>query len=218
MKVKTFTFNMFGVNTYVVYDPGTLQAAIIDPGMINTAEEQLLVDFIKENRLSPIHLINTHLHIDHTFGDDFIAATYGLKLEANEADSKFGQHRDVQARGFGLPGSVGPVEIDVELNDGDKIIIGNGRLEVMTVPGHSPGSIVLYDREDGILFSGDVLFHGSIGRTDLAGGNHAQLIDGIHKKLLPLPDDTVVYPGHGTPTTIGRERRSNMFLGIRYTL
>lgn len=218
MKVKAFTYNMFGVNTYVVYDPGTLEAAIVDPGMIDRREERVLVDFIKENNLRPVHLINTHLHIDHTFGDDFVTATYGLKLEANGGDRRFGEHRDIQARGFGLPLSPEPIEIDVELNDGDRVYIGNKTLEVMTVPGHSPGSIVLYDREEGWIISGDVLFHGSIGRTDLAGGNHQQLIEEIHKKLLTLPDDTVVYPGHGPATTIGRERLCNMFLGIKHTL
>lgn len=218
MKVKEFTFNMFGVNTYIAWDEKSLEAAIIDPGMIDDNENQSLTDFIKENNLRPVHLINTHLHLDHTFGDSYVTDTYGLKLEANNGDAEFGLRRDVQARGFGLPFSPEPIEIDINLTDGDTIHIGNERLEVMTVPGHSPGSIVLYDCKGGILFSGDVLFRHSIGRTDLAGGNHRQLIEGIRQKLMTLPDGTIVYPGHGDPTTIGKERLTNMFLGMKFTL
>lgn len=209
---------MFGVNTYIVWDAETLEAAVIDPGMISKAENQILTDFIKTHNLRPVHLINTHLHIDHTFGDDFVKTSYGLGLEANENDSEFGRRRDAQARGFGLGLSPEPIEIDVNLKDGDRVYIGNDYLEVATVPGHSPGSIVLIDRKDGFVIAGDVLFKGSIGRTDLAGGNHRLLIDAIHRKLLTLPDNTVVYPGHGEPTTIGREKKSNMFLGYKFTL
>ena len=212
MKIKRFTFNMFGVNTYILWDPETLQAAIIDPGMITSDDNQRIDSFIKENNLKLIHLINTHLHLDHTFGDDYISTTYGLKLQANDGDSRIGQLRSVQARGFGMVMDLPPLTIHTSLNSGDKINLGNQHLVVSNLPGHSPGSIVLYSPEDGFVLTGDVLFCRSIGRTDLAGGNFDQLIKGIRNILLPLPDSTIVYPGHGEPTTIGEERSENMWI------
>lgn len=212
MKVKDFTFNMFGVNTYVLWNTDTLEAAVVDPGMISQDEEHAIADFIKLNGLGVVHLVNTHLHIDHTFGEEFIRDNYGVKVEANRADSFLGEARQAQARMFGLNLSPLPLSIDVELNDGDKIFLGDECLEVMTVPGHSPGSIVLYAPQSGFVLTGDVLFKQSIGRTDLVAGNHNQLVDGIKAKLLTLPPETVVYPGHGPSTTIGDEIRHNAFL------
>lgn len=203
---------MFGVNTYILWDPETLQAAIIDPGMITSDDNQIIDSFIKENNLKLIHLINTHLHLDHTFGDDYISATYGLKLQANDGDSRIGELRSVQARGFGMVMDLPPLTIHTPLNSGDKINLGNQHLVVSNLPGHSPGSIVLYSPEDRFVLTGDVLFCRSIGRTDLAGGNFDQLIKGIRNILLPLPDSTIVYPGHGEPTTIGEERSENMWI------
>lgn len=212
MNVKQFTFNPFAENTYVAWDTDTLDAVIIDPGMINPAEEKRLVDFISEKNLRPVHLVNTHLHLDHTFGDDFVARRYGLDVEACDNDAELGRRRDVQARGFGLNVAPGPLEIDRHLHEGDEITFGNETLHVIEVPGHSPGSIVLYSPDQAVLFTGDVLFQHSIGRTDLAGGNHAQLIEGITTKLLSLPDETLVLPGHGPSTTIGEERKFNPYI------
>ena len=212
MKVKKFCFNMFGVNTYVVYDPESRQAAIIDPGMMSPDEQDEFDHFIKSNNLNPTRLIYTHLHLDHAFGNDFVTSRYGLKACAHGDDEPLGANLSGQARMFGIPLNLRPMQVDEKMKNGDKITIGNDYLEVKHIPGHSPGGIVLYAPKDGFVITGDVLFNGSIGRTDLPGGNHAALINGIKKVLLALPDDTVVYPGHGGPTTIGAERRSNPWL------
>lgn len=212
MKVAIFQFDLFGINTYVVYDPVSKECAIIDPGMMSPREEQALVEFIDRNQLKVTHLINTHLHVDHAIGDAFVVDKYGLPVEAHADDEFLGSRMRQQAESFGLPPKAADVTVSQYLSEGDVIHIGDGELEVLHVPGHSPGSIVLYDRKDGFLIAGDVLFQGSIGRTDLPGGSHQQLINGIREKLLPLPDATVVYPGHGPATTIGDERRYNPYL------
>lgn len=208
MKISKFQFALFGINTYVVVDEASKQCAIIDPGMTLPEERQAIADFIESNHLTITHVINTHLHIDHVAGNDWLAKTYGAEIYANEGDLPIGRQIRKQAEVFGLPyGLVSDVTEIHNLKEGDIVEIGEGRLEVLQVPGHSPGSIVLYDREDGFVVGGDVLFAGSIGRTDLYGGSMPQLIDGIRKKLLTLPPSTIVYPGHGPATTIGREAK-----------
>lgn len=212
MKIARFGFSLFGINTYVIWDPGTLECAVIDPGMTGAREEQALVSFIGKNSLKVTHLINTHLHIDHAIGDSFVAERYGVPIEAHPADAMLGSRLQQQAVEFGIAEKVRDVEITTPLSDGEIIRIGNGELKVLHVPGHSPGGVVLYDEADKILIAGDVLFQGSIGRADLPGGDMAQLINSIKEKLLPLPDEVTVLPGHGPQTTIGAERRSNPFL------
>ncbi|MDE7443114.1 MAG: MBL fold metallo-hydrolase [Muribaculaceae bacterium] len=212
MNIKSFKFNMFGLNTYVVWDIATRKAMIIDPGMINEAEEHKLDTYIKDNNIEVTHLVNTHLHLDHTFGNDHVKRKYALPLQAHEADAPLGLTRAEQCRRFGLRGNADPVIIDKKLSEGDLITLGNTKFEVLHIPGHSPGSIVLYDSADSCIFVGDVLFQRSIGRTDLPGGNHVQLINGIRSKLLTLPPDTIVYPGHGPATTIGEELYGNPFV------
>lgn len=212
MKIARFEFSLFGINTYVVVDPATRECAIIDPGMISEEEQHALTRFIERNRLVVTHLINTHMHVDHAIGDAFVKATYGVPVEAHEADAVLGERLKQQAQMFGMSEEVGEVTVEHPLKEGDIVKIGEGELEVLHVPGHSPGSIVLYDRADGFLIAGDVLFERSIGRTDLPGGDHGLLVEGIKGKLFKLPDDTVVYPGHGGPTTIGAEKAGNPFL------
>ena len=212
MKVAIFTFSLFGINTYVVYDPTTLECAIIDPGMMGREEEEAMDKFISRNNLKVTNLINTHLHIDHVVGDRYVREHFGVKVKAHKDDAVLGERLQEQARMFGIPEKFDGVEISEYLKDGDVIRIGEGELKVIHVPGHSQGSIALYDEKDGFMIAGDILFAGSIGRTDLPGGNHEQLISGIKSKLLSLPDNTVVYPGHGPSTTIGAERYSNPFL------
>ncbi len=213
LKIKSFEFNAFGVNTYVVWDDVTRECAVIDPGMATAADTALLESFIDDRHLTVVHLVNTHLHIDHTLGDDFVIDRYGTPLEANENDEFLGEARDGQARMFGMRVPfTSPLKIGVRLKEGDKIMIGSEALDVLEVPGHSPGSLVLYAPSAGFVITGDVLFRRSIGRTDLPGGSYRQLIDGITAKLMRLPDDTVVYPGHGPSTTIGEERRMNPML------
>lgn len=212
LEVAIFQFSLFGINTYVVWDPDTKDCAIIDPGMMGREEENAMDAFIHREGLRVGQIINTHLHIDHAVGDHFASNAYGAPVKAHKADEPLGERMQRQADEFGIAHKFNGVKITEYLDDGDSVKIGNGTLEVLHVPGHSPGSIVLYDRADGFLIGGDVLFQGSVGRTDLPGGSHAQLINGIKKKLLTLPDNTVVYPGHGPATTVGAEKRSNPFL------
>lgn len=212
MKVAKFGFYMFGVNTYVVYDPEMKEAAIIDPGMSRKEEFEAIEKFIRREDLKVTHLINTHLHIDHAIADNWVKEKFGVPVEAHPADSTLGQYLAQQAHMFGLRGVDVAVEIDKELQDGDVVKIGNGELKVLHVPGHSPGSICLYDEKDDFVIVGDTLFEGSIGRTDLMGGNHRQLVDAIKNKLLSLPRETMVLSGHGGKTTIGQEWDSNPYL------
>lgn len=212
MRVSRFTFNMFGVNTYILWDDYSREAMIIDPGMIDDKEREIIDGFITSNKLNPSHLVNTHMHIDHSFGISYIAEKYGLRLECNHADQFLAERLKEQARMFGLPISIDELEISIGLNDGDILKIGNEEVQILQVPGHSPGSIVIYAPESSFLISGDVLFNSSIGRTDLPGGSYNQLISAINNKLMTLPDDTTVYPGHGPETTIGHEKRYNPYI------
>lgn len=212
MKIHIFNFSLFGINTYVVSDPDTRQCAIIDPGMIDREEERVMDDFLKRNNLNVTNIINTHLHIDHAVGDSYLKNKYGVPVSANALDLPLGDRMQQQAAMFGIQGAFDGVVIDSFLNDGDVVNIGNGSLLVIQVPGHSQGSIALYDQKDGFVIVGDALFQGSIGRTDLPGGDFDTLISSIKNGLLSLPDSTVVYPGHGAPTTIGDEKKYNPFL------
>ena len=210
MKIKTFEFNMFPVNCYVIWDD-TKEAAIIDPGCFYDEEKRKLKDFIIDKGLTVKHLLNTHLHLDHIFGNPFVLQEFGLSAEAHQADEFWIEEAPKQSRMFGFQLKEAPVPLGKYLHDGDLIQFGNTTLEAIHVPGHSPGSLVYYSKADSCLFSGDVLFQGSIGRADLAGGNFDELIDNICSRLFVLPNDTVVYPGHGAPTTIGTEKADNPF-------
>ena len=212
MQIAIFQFSLFGINTYLVFDPDTKDCAIVDPGMSTPEEEKAIENFIAEKGLTLQHVINTHLHIDHVAGVPFLRKKYGAPILAHEADKFMGEKIQHQASAFGLDMEIDGIEISEYLKDGDKIKIGNGVLEVIEVPGHSKGSIALYDPQGKWLISGDALFQGSIGRTDLPGGNYRELIDSLEEKLLSLPEDTVVFPGHGPSTTIGEEKRTNPFL------
>ena len=212
LKVARFGFYMFGINTYVVYDPEEKEAAIIDPGMSRKQEFDALENFIGREGLKVTHLINTHLHIDHAIADNWVKAKYGVPVEAHADDAMLGERIKQQAQMFGVQAEDVAVEIDRPLKEGDIIKIGSGELNVVHVPGHSPGSICLYDEADSFVIVGDALFQGSIGRTDLPGGNHRQLVDAIKNKLLTLPKETMVLSGHGDATTIGREWESNPYL------
>jgi glyoxylase-like metal-dependent hydrolase (beta-lactamase superfamily II) len=212
MKIVKFGLSLFGVNMYLIVDPETKECAVIDPGISDKLEQKALTDYINREGLLVTKLINTHLHIDHAFGNDFVVSTFGVKVMANELDAPLGERIVEQARMFCLNDSPKEIKIDKYLHDGDEINVGNGILKVLHVPGHSRGSIVLYDEIGGYIISGDVLFANSIGRTDLPGGDYDTLINGIKNKLLTLPANTIVYPGHGDPTTIGYEAHNNPYL------
>ena len=212
MKIAKFEFSLFGINTYVVYDPETRKCAIIDPGMIDGEEEEALEGFITRNNLEVTNIIDTHLHVDHAVGVSFAKRRYKVPFMAHKSDEPLGTRLREQAKMFGIREKVDDVFIDTYLEPGDIIRIGKGELKVLHVPGHSPGSVALYDEKDGFVITGDALFCGSIGRTDLPGGDSRTLIESIRKNLLTLPDSTLVYPGHGPATTIGQEKRTNPFL------
>lgn len=211
MDIKIFQFNPISENTYVLYDD-TKECVIIDAGCFYPDEQRYLLSFILDNDLVVKHLLNTHLHFDHIFGNGFIYDQFGVKPEANKEDEFLLEGLPGQLRAFGFDnrGITSP-EIGTYLNENDVVTFGNQRLIVLQIPGHSPGSIVFYNQEAGCVFVGDVLFRGGIGRTDLARGNYNQLIDGIKEKLFTLSPHTVVYPGHGPMTTIGEEVKNNPF-------
>lgn len=211
MKIKQFAFSPFQENTYVAYTDSK-EAMIIDPGCYSTTEEDQLRTFIESNGLKVVYLVNTHLHLDHAFGNSFVEETWNVRTAAHAGDSFWLKGMAGQCRMFGLELRKPAPGIGIELHEGDRIPLGSESFEVLHVPGHSPGSIVLYNGQHHILFAGDVLFEGSIGRTDLQGGDYGQLIKGIQEKMLVLPDETVVYSGHGAATTIGKEKASNPFL------
>lgn len=210
MKVKPFVTNPVRENTYVVYDE-TGEAAIIDCGCITHEEKSALVDFVSENHLKVKYLLNTHLHFDHVMGTSWAAQTFGVQLFANKNDeyllSKFDEH----LRFFGLACKTKPQPLAGYLSENDVVNIGNFQLKVIETPGHTPGGICFYNENEHVLFSGDTLFCGSVGRTDLDGGDYGMLIKSL-KKLAVLPDETVVFSGHGITTTIGDEKRGNPYL------
>lgn len=212
MKLQSFEFNLFGEHTYVVWNQETHEGAVIDPGMSNDNEKRQFEIFIEENRIKLKYLLYTHLHIDHTLGHEFVSERYALRSMAHPYDAPLGQARAAQAQMFRLR-IPQPKELiaDSDLFDGQILPIGNESLEVICIPGHSPGSVAYYCRKSDFVLTGDALFNGSIGRTDLPGGNHQQLISSIEKRLLTLPNDTKVYPGHGPDTTIGREKLHNPY-------
>lgn len=212
MKIAIFQFSLFGINTYVVWDPQTKDTAVVDPGMINKREEEAMAEFIERNNLKVCAILNTHLHLDHAAGNAWTKHATQAPVMASSQDSYLGKRMDEQAAMFGIERDFKNVTLDRDLKPGDCVAIGNGRLEVLAVPGHSRGSLAFYDREDGFVIVGDALFQGSIGRTDLPGGDQATLIRSITSQLLTLPDSTVVYPGHGEPTTIGAEKSHNPFI------
>lgn len=212
MKIAIFQLMLFQVNCYVVYDPEAKEAAIIDPGIIDNREIEAIDSFLTKNQLKVVAVVNTHLHIDHVVANQGLSDKYGVDVMAHEDDKFLGDRLKQQAAEFGLPFKMDNAGVTKYLHDGEKIRIGNGELEVIHLPGHSPGGIGLYDAKDGFLISGDSLFEGSIGRTDLPGGNLAKLLESVKKRLYTLPDETVVYPGHGPATTIGEEKKNNPFV------
>lgn len=212
LKIKQFVFNPFGESTYIVSDEATGEAIVVDPGMITDDECERLDSYIADNKLTVTGVVNTHLHLDHCFGANYVRDRYGVPVKAHAADAPLGASLALQARRFGIVTDDQSVEIDAPLADGDTISLGDDRLEVLHTPGHSPGGICLYSPTGRFVIAGDTLFRGSVGRTDLEGGDFAQLGDSVRSKLLTLPDDTLVLPGHGPATTIGDEKRSNPFI------
>src|ERR1051325_5562660 len=210
INIQGFTFNPFEENTYILFDE-TKECVIIDPGCSNPSEQKELADFIAEENLKPVRLLNTHCHIDHVFGNSFIAKKYNLRLEINKNDLEVLHSLPQVSHLYGLNAEQA-VEPSKFLEEGDKITFGNSSLDILFTPGHSPGSICFVSHEDKFVIGGDVLFYGSIGRTDLPGGDHETLLNSIRTKFFPLDGDFVVFSGHGRETTIGFEKENNPFL------
>jgi len=210
MKIAQLVFNSFSENTYVVYDE-TNEAIIIDPGMSTPEEEQKFIEFIEKNNLNPTKIVNTHCHIDHILGVDFLKTQYKIKLFANKDDEYLLENAIETAELFGIDLAQSPT-IDEYVCETDTIQFGKSSLKIIEVPGHTSGHLAFYSEEDKFVLTGDVLFKDTIGRTDLPGGNLDQLLLNIKTKLLPLGDDFNVLPGHGPNTNIGTERINNPFL------
>ena len=208
--VKAFTFSPVQENTYVLYNEQK-QAFIIDPGCYFEEEREELARFLQQNKLIPVKLLNTHCHLDHVFGNKWIYETYGLELHLHPNEKPVLDRAPVSGLMWNLPfdNYNGPLHW---LNEGDIILLGTDELQVLFAPGHAPGHVCFYCKAQAFVIGGDVLFRQSIGRTDLPGGDHEQLLNSIRTQLFVLPDDTTVYSGHGPATTIGYEKRNNPFL------
>ena len=216
MKVKQFVNNPFQENTYIIWCDDTKEAAIIDCGAMMQAEYDKIAQFIETEGLKITHLLNTHLHLDHCFGNNWACHKYGLSTEGSLADEPLFRNIKTQAAAFGIPEEYLDTD-DIsytikELREGDTVKIGNGSLRVIETPGHTPGGISFLNDMDWNIFVGDTLFAGSVGRTDIDGGSHTLLIRSIQEKLMVLPEFTIVYCGHGPSTSIGVEKNENPFL------
>ena len=210
LTIHFFEFSPISENTYLLYNESG-DCLIIDPGCYFQAEEQQLKSFITAKKLKPKQLLNTHCHLDHVFGNRFVHETWGLPLYLHPLEKMVLDYAPEAGQRWNLPFRQyeGPLHF---LKEGDLIRLGEDELKVIEAPGHSPGHICFYCEKQAFLIGGDVLFRRSIGRTDLPGGNHQQLLNSIRDKLFTLPDEVRVYPGHGESTTIGYEKKSNPFL------
>ena len=216
MNIKQFVVNPFGVNCFVLSNDAG-DAILIDPSVSNEREEEALARYIEQNHLTVRHLLNTHLHLDHVLGNAFVTRKYGVQPEAHEEDVFLLDLQEEQSQMFGLPMREPSPGLGNTLAEGDAVEVPGIHLQVFHIAGHSPGGIAIYCENPGevngqkdvppLLFPGDIMFAGSRGRSDLFGGDDHALVSGIKSKLLPLPDDTVVFPGHGPMTSIGDEKQ-----------
>lgn len=209
LHIHIFRFNPFSENTYVLFNDQK-NGVIIDPGNWNEKENEILENFIKEKEISIKNILLTHAHIDHVLGLQWAFDTYKVAIKMHEEEKDVLDRNPMSARnyGFDFKPFVGDIEL---LNEGEKYFIDEDSFEIFHVPGHSPGSIAFYNEAQKFVISGDALFQGSIGRTDLYRGNHEQLLESIRTKLFTLPEETEVYSGHGNSTQIGFEKNHNPF-------
>ncbi|MEI2696665.1 MAG: MBL fold metallo-hydrolase [Saprospiraceae bacterium] len=210
MHIKSFCFNPFSENTYILYNDA-LDGIVIDPGCSNTSERLELKRFISDTRITLKRLLLTHAHIDHILGLSFVAEQYGLLAELHSGELPVLESAEIVAKMYGVPYEK-TQHSSVYLVDNQIITLGDANLTCILTPGHSPASLCFYNKEKNYVIGGDVLFEGSIGRTDLPGGNYETLITSIKTRLYPLGNEVMVYPGHGGATTIGQEKLTNPFL------
>ena len=208
--VKAFTFSPVQENTYILYNEQK-KAFIIDPGCYFDEEREELASFLQQTALTPVQLLNTHCHLDHVFGNKWIYENYSLELHLHANEKQVLDYAPASGLMWNLPfdNYNGPLHW---LNEGDEIFMGGDKLTVLFTPGHAPGHVCFYCKAQNFVIGGDVLFRESIGRTDLPGGHHQTLLNSIRTQLFVLPDDTIVYSGHGPATTIGHEKKHNPFL------
>lgn len=211
LNVKKFTFNPFSENTYVVTDEFK-NAVIIDPGCYYKAEQNELDSYVLKNNLKLKSILHTHSHLDHMFGTAYLADKYNLDLWICKEDLVTYQSYEKVCEVYGVPITFSPNPTPKFFDLKQLIQIDGIKFEILYVPGHSPGHVAFYNKENNFLINGDCLFENSIGRTDLPGGNHQQLIDSIKNEIFILPDETLVYCGHGNETTIKAEKSFNPFL------
>lgn len=211
LSIKKLTYSPFAENTYLLYNEEK-QAWIIDPGCYEQTEKDDLRNQITSLGLKPVKLVNTHCHLDHIFGNAWVKREYGLSPVVPEKDLALMEQAEVHAQLYGITGFERSPEPSEYFIDGSSLFLGDDEIQIKEVAGHTPGHVVLYSPEQKFLIGGDVLFDGSIGRTDLPGGNHDQLLKNIRERLYVLEDEVVVYSGHGPETTIGKEKSSNPFV------
>jgi hydroxyacylglutathione hydrolase len=210
MECKTFYFNALRTCCYVVYDT-TGSCIIIDPGCFGEKEEQRLVHYLRDNSLTPEYIVNTHAHFDHLMGLRFLHGLYNIPFRLHPLEENNLKRASDIARVFGFQ-MIQPECDYTPLEDGEILTYGTSSLKVLHTPGHSPGSVCLYDEQSSRLFTGDLLFAGSVGRTDLPGGDYDLLEKSLSEKIRPLPAQTVVFPGHGPATTLAKELAQNPYL------
>jgi hydroxyacylglutathione hydrolase len=210
LTVTSFVFSPVQENTYVVHNEAG-DCIIVDPGCYFGNERNELKEFIQNGQLAPKYLLNTHCHLDHVFGNKFIHDTYGLTLHLHEKEKPLLDYAPTSGLSWGLPFDNYQGDL-IFLREGEVIRLGDDELQVLFTPGHSPGHVSFWCRAQQFVLSGDVLFRQSIGRTDLPGGSFETLIQSIREKLFVLPEETIVYPGHGPETTVGAEKTDNPFL------
>lgn len=214
LSVQKFTFNPIQENTYILFAENG-DCCIIDPGCYYKHEQEALSHFITSNNLNPVYLLNTHCHLDHVFGNKYVSEKWKLPLYLHEIEKLVLSFAPKSADMYGLPFDNYTGEMKW-LKAGEIITIDGNELKVLFTPGHSPGSVSFYDEKDGFVICGDVLFSGSIGRTDLPGGSFDVLEHSIKTQLYTLPDTTKVYSGHGGGTSIGHEKRNNPYVNVLY--
>ncbi|MDC0249323.1 MBL fold metallo-hydrolase [Flavobacteriales bacterium] len=211
MEIRSFTFNPFKENTYLVYDD-TKECVIVDPGCYSEEERVTLKRFIISEGLNPVKLINTHCHIDHILGNKFVSEQWNLELYMHKKDLPLLENAGNIGKMYGLEDYKGSPYPNHFLAQDDTLTFGKNSFTILFTPGHSPGHICLYSKENDLLIAGDVIFQKSIGRTDLPGGDHGTLINSIITQILPLPNKTQVFCGHGPSTNLGYEKKQNPFL------
>lgn len=211
IQLQKFTFNLFSENTFVLWDDESSESVIVDPGCSNASEETILERFVTDKNLTVKFLINTHCHIDHILGCEFVKQKFNPIYYAPELDLPLLKNANMQADTVGMEFSISILP-DKYLDEGEDLSIGKSYLKFLFTPGHTPGEFCIHIPDIKTCITGDVLFYDSIGRTDLWGGNYDVLIKSINEKLLTLSDDTKIYPGHGESSTIGREKKLNPFL------